>query len=113
MFIEDDCRSNDKGLLRMRELRKETRDTVVGQGDLTWDDGGASRYIPVDVSNISENGVQLIVPRRIAVGTPAFLTGEEFRCIGTVRYCASDGSLFLVGLEFNRKPHYKNGVAGR
>ena len=94
------------------EFRKQLRDAVFGRGVLTWDDGMSSRQVPVEVRNISENGVQVIAPIPIAVGVAAHLTGKEFRCIGTVRYCESDRHGFLVGLEFNREPHYKNAVPG-
>ena len=81
------------------------------RGELTWDDGIASRRIPVEVRDISESGVRVIAPKPITVGVSAYLTGEEFRCTGTVRYCKSNGRGFLVGLEFNRERHYKNAVA--
>ena len=103
--------ANKAALASGREVRREPRGAVRGRGGLTWDDGIASRRIPVEVRDISENGVQVIAPKPITVGVSAYLTGEEFRCIGTVRYCKSEGRGFLVGLEFNREPHYKNAVA--
>ena len=95
-------------LSRVTDLRKEIRDPVFGRGELTWDDGVTSKQMPVEVRNISDRGAQLLVKAGIA----AFLTGEEFRCMGTVRYCTDDPRGFLIGLEFSRDPHYKNAVAG-
>ncbi len=109
--MERHWRSNDTGSVRARDLRREPRETVCGRGELTWDDGVAARQIPVGVRNISDHGMQVIAPKRVAVGISVFLTGEQFRCIGTVRYCESDSGGFLVGLEFNREPHHKNAVA--
>jgi hypothetical protein len=97
---------------RVTDLRKEIRDPVFGRGELTWDDGVTARQMRVEVRNISNKGVQLLARTPIREGISAFLTGEEFRCMGTVRYCTDDLRGFLIGLEFSRDPHFKNAVAG-
>jgi len=103
---------SERTLARVTDLRKEVRDPVFGRGELTWVDGTTSKQMPVEVRNISDRGVQLLVRTPIRAGIAAFLTGEEFRCMGIVRYCADDPRGFLIGLEFSREPHYKNAVAG-
>lgn len=91
-------------------MRLEPRDAVVGQGVLTWDEGSGARQARVEVRNISDNGVQLAAVTHLSAGTKAYLTGEQFRCIGTVRYCQRDGLGFLLGLEFHRSPNYKDSL---
>ena len=95
----------------MREVRRDQRDRVRGSGELTWDEGRTSRRVFVEVSDISDGGIGVIAPNPLPVGIRAFLTGEQFRCIGIVRHCNSNGRRFRVGIEFNREPHHKNGVA--
>lgn len=99
-------------MARVTDLRKEVRDPVFGRGELTWDDGASAKQMSVEVRNISDRGAQLLVRTPLKAGLAAFLTGEQFRCMGTVRYCTDDRHGFLVGLEFSRDPHYKNAVEG-
>ena len=63
------------------------------------------------MKNISDGGVQLLTRIPIKVGIAAYLTGDEFCCIGRVRYCTDVPNGFLVGLQFSRDPHHKNAVA--
>ncbi len=102
---------SEVALARVTDLRKEVREPVFGRGELTWDDGATSKQPRVEVRNISDRGVQLLARTPIKAGISAFLTGEEFRCMGTVRYCTDDPRGFLLGLEFSREPHYKNAVS--
>ena len=91
---------------------RERRDRVCGCGELTWDDGHASKRAEVEVCDLSDNGVQVRASIPIPVGMPAYLTGEEFRCIGTVRYCNRFEQGYRVGLQFNSEPNRKNAIAG-
>ena len=103
--------SNETALLRGRGLRKEQRDIVSGGGELTWDAGTTSKRTPVEVSNISDSGAQLVARIPLKVGISAYLTGKQFRCMGTVRYCKDDPRGFLIGLKFSQEPHRKNALA--
>ena len=104
---------NETALTRERGRRKEHRDRVSGGGELTWDVGTTSKQCPVEVSNISNGGAQLVARTRLKVGISAYLTGEQFRCMGSVCYCKHDPRGFLIGLKFSREPHFKNAVAGQ
>ena len=98
-------------LSAISEYRRESRDVVCGEGELTWDDGVISRKRSVEVRNISDNGVQVHSRVMAPVGAAAYLTGEHFRCLGTVRYCKSDERGYLIGLELNKEPYDKNAMA--
>ena len=95
------------------------RDPVTGYGVLTWDDdtlwgdGKRSKQAAVEVKDVSDGGLQMLTHEPIKVGSLAYLTGEEFRCVGTVRYCRTDPSGFRVGLKFSLEPNHKNAVAGK
>ena len=43
-------------------------------------------------------------------GAAAYLTGTEYQCVGSIRYCVPNGQGFLVGLELSREPHFKNTI---
>ncbi len=88
--------------------RSEKRERVSGAGNLTWDHGAEAKQSTVEVRNISDNGVQMHVPEYVRKGVAAYLTGWEYQCVGSVRYCVPAGEGFLVGLEFSREPHFKN-----
>lgn len=98
-------------LSAISEYRREARDVVCGEGELTWDDGVVSRKHSVDVCNISDSGVQVRSRVHAPVGAAAYLTGEHFRCVGSIRYCRSNDAGYLVGIELNNDPHYKNAMA--
>ncbi len=103
----------ETALAKIRAIRKEQRDPVVGKGQLTWDDGTESQQLAVNVQNISDHGAQVIASEALAPGTAVHLTGDELRCMAVVRYCKSDPNGFLMGLKFSRDPYNKNAVYGR
>lgn len=103
----------ESALAKIRALRKEQRDPVVGEGLLTWDDGTESQQMAVEVQNISDHGAQVVAADALTPGTAAHLTGEELRCMAVVRYCKADPKGFLLGLKFSRDPHNKNAIPGR
>ena len=94
----------------MRHARREARDHVSGRGVLTWDDGSQSQRTVVEVSNLSEHGMQLASTEPLSVGQRAYITGDEFRCVGTVRHCEAAGGRFCVGIEFSHEPNVKNAM---
>ncbi len=88
--------------------RSEDRERVYGKGELTWDHGAQTKQSAVEVRNISDTGVQLHVSEYVRPGAAAYLTGTEYQCVGSVRYCVPNGQGFLVGIQFSREPHFKN-----
>ena len=91
-------------------VRSADRERVCGKGDLTWDHGAQAKQSTVEVRNISDNGVQLHVSEYVRPGAAAYLTGTEYQCVGSIRYCVPNGQGFLVGLELSREPHFKNTI---
>ena len=95
----------------MRHARREPRDSVSGWGTLTWDDGVRSQRAVVEVRNLSDNGVQVNMSEALRSGTRAYLTGTEFRCVGTVRHCEGEEGQFRIGIEFDYRPNFKDAIA--
>lgn len=95
---------------RGRELRGEARDPVFGVGVLTWDEGYGARQAQVEVCNISNSGAQVFGATELPAGSKAYLTGDQFRCVGTVRYCQAQSAGFMVGLEFSLEPNDKDAL---
>ncbi len=98
-------------LLQRSHTRSESRDRVCGVGDLIWDHGAQAKQSTVEVLNISDNGVQLRIREYVKVGAAAHLTGTEYQCVGSVRYCVPNGQGFVVGLQFSHMPHFKNSLS--
>ena len=88
--------------------RKDQRHAARGPGALTWYDGTTVNQSPVEICDISDNGVQMFAAVPIAVGVSVYLTGGKYRCLGTVRHCKRDGGGFLIGLQFSRGPHRRS-----
>ena len=88
--------------------RSEERERVCGKGEFTWDHGTEAKQSAVQVRNISDHGLQLHAPEYVRTGSAAYLTGSEFQCVGSIKYCVPNGEGFLVGLEFSQDPHFKN-----
>ena len=96
------------GTAAKRYTRSEDRELVCGKGHLTWDHGTQAKQSNVEVLNISDNGVQLHVSEYVDVGVAAYLTGTEYQCVGSIRYCVPNRQGFLVGLKFSGEPHFKS-----
>lgn len=98
-------------LLQKSYTRSANRDRVCGAGELIWDHDTQTKQSRVEVLNISDNGVQLRISEYVRVGAAAHLTGAEYQCVGSVRYCVPNGQGFLVGLQFSHMPHFKNSLS--
>jgi len=90
--------------------RSEERLAARGPGKLTWDAGHGARECVVEVRNISSAGVQVASKRPLQPGWTAYLTGEQFECLGEVEYCVSVDTGYLVGMSFRREPYFRNSV---
>ncbi len=110
--------TTNHSLVKSHIVREHPREPVTGFGVLTWDDdagrgdGTRSKQATVEVRNISDGGLQMLTYEPIKAGSLVYLTGEEFRCVGTVRYCRTDPEGYVVGLKFSLEPNHKNAVAG-
>jgi len=92
--------------------RSEPRLPAKGPATMTWDAGNGSRESQVEVRNISSAGVQVVSKRPLQPGWTAYLTGEQFECLGEVEYCVSVDVGFYVGMSFRREPYFRNAVGG-
>jgi len=95
----------------MHYSRRQERYEVTGTGKLTWDSGTGSEECSVVVRNINSKGVQVVASSALEPGSVAYLSGDEFECLGDVRYCRSTVEGFLVGLSFRQDPFFRNSVA--
>ena len=77
-----------------------------GWGTLTWDHGRGAQRAVVQVSALSDSGAQVYLDVKLRSGTRAYLTGTEFRCVGTVRRCEGEQGMYRVGIEFAYKPTF-------
>ncbi len=96
---------------RGADARRESREFVQGAGRLAWDASTGAREAQVVVRNLSPGGLQLVSRKRVDVGVVAYLTGAQFQCLGSIRYCRSTPEGYLVGLCFTRDPFFKNSVS--
>lgn len=96
---------------RGADVRREKRELVNGAGRLVWDTPAGAREVQVVVRDLSPGGLQVVSRKRVDVGVVAFLTGSQFQCLGSIRYCRSTQQGYLVGLCFTRDPFYKNSVS--
>ncbi len=103
------CRPQDDGyfagvVLVFRERRRNDREPLAGEGTLSWaGPTGAHNEEQVRVRNLSEEGIQLEVPREVPVSSMVRLSGVTEECFGSTCYCEPDGDKYLVGLHLVRQ----------
>ncbi len=102
------CRSRGGGyfagaVLVFRERRRHDREPVAGEGTLSWSGpAGAPIEEQVGVQNLSEEGIQLVVPSKVPVASMVRLTGSRAAYFGSSCYCQSESGKYLVGLHVVR-----------
>lgn len=86
--------------------RREERMRTSGKASIAWDTGGHSfrAGCEAEVTDVSSDGLQLIVTERIPDAAVVRVFGESLQCLGKVRYCVEKGSNYRIGLHFIRKP---------
>ncbi|MBI3694024.1 MAG: PilZ domain-containing protein [Acidobacteria bacterium] len=89
------------------ERRREQREPAGGRGVLRWTGPSGSQTVEAQVRDISSDGMQLELPSPVEVDQTVRLVGENFECIGLVRYCRPDGVRFVAGIQFTRAPYEK------
>ena len=103
------CRPQDGGYfagvgLVFRERRRSDREPLAGEGTLSWvDPTGARTEEQVWVQNLTEEGIQLEVPREVPVPSMVRLTGAQEEYFGSTCYCVPDGDKYLVGLHLGQQ----------
>ena len=103
------CRPQSEGYLAgvvlvFRERRPHDREPSAGEGMLSWTDpAGAHHEEQVRVRNLSEEGIQLEVPRAVAVPSMVRLCGVSEERSGSTCYCEPVGDKYLVGLHLARQ----------
>ncbi len=85
--------------------RGDDRVPVGDRAKTVWRvEGEAFRVTDVVISNVSQGGLQMRSPEKIAVGSLVSVTGDDFQCLGTVCYCTRGGDGFLAGIQFSKRP---------
>ena len=98
------CQPQDGGyfagvVLVFRERRRNDREPLTGEGTLSWaGPTGTHNEEQVRVRNLSDEGIQLEVPRAVPVRSMVRLSGATEECFGSTCYCERDGDKYLVGL---------------
>ena len=103
------CRPQSEGYLAgvvlvFRERRRYDREPSAGEGTLSWTDpAGAHHEEQVRVRNLSEEGIQLEVPRAVVVPSMVRLSGVSEQRFGSTCYCEPASDKYLVGLHLARQ----------
>ena len=86
--------------------RREERMRTSGTASIAWDTGGHAfrSGCEAEVTDVSSDGLQLIVSERIPDAAVVRVFGESLQCLGKVRYCVEKGPKYRIGLHFIRKP---------
>ena len=69
-------------------------------GDLEWVDGLTRVRCPVRVTNLTQDGAQVMLSRPAPEIRSVRLQFNSRAEIGTIRYCVQIGTSYLVGIEF-------------
>ena len=107
-----DCEPQAEGfLVRLAiQRRREERQAVGGAGVLQWLGPNGPRTVEVQVRDISDHGMQLELSEPVKVDQTVRLAGQNFECIGLVRYCQPKGARFVAGIQFTRPPYGKESL---
>ncbi len=103
------CRPQNGGyfagvVLVFRERRRHDREPLTGEGTLSWaGPTGTHNEEQVGVRNLSDEGIQLEVPRAVPVPSMVRLSGVTEECFGSTCYCERDGDKYMVGLHLVRQ----------
>ncbi len=84
------------------ELRHHKRYVHRGLIRMSWEAQGGPKFTSAKCQDISEFGIQLLVPEPVRVLTTISLRSDQigFSCSGVVRHCIRCGSKYVVGIEF-------------
>lgn len=80
------------------EKRSQPRYPVGSSVEVCWLTEPPVRFSG-QLSNLSANGLRLLVERELPPGAPVQVSLEDLILLGEVRYCRPAGGLYAVGLE--------------
>jgi len=95
----------------MQYQRLQERYQTTGSAQLTWDSGDGARECSARVRNINSGGAQLVTAKALEPGSVAYLTGDQFECLGEVVYCRTSAGSFVVGIRFRYEPYLRNSIS--
>ena len=106
------CEPQAEGFLVRLTLqrRREEREPAGGIGVLRWSGLKGPRTAEVLVRDIGSGGMQLELPVPVDVDQTVRLEGQNFECIGLIRYCRPKGARFVAGIQFTRPPYDKKSL---
>ena len=94
--------------LVIKEKRRLDRIVVAGSGQLNYQaEDGSEQGMPVEIHNVSEDGFRGTTPEAVPVGATVRLTGEQYECLATARYCNPEDGHFSAGFQYFVKPHLR------
>ena len=113
------CRKQEAGFsvgLRLvpQERRRGERLSASGAGYLTWtESSGRQRTTVVKAKNISDEGMQVEVPRDVGISQLqqdelVKVWGSTYECVGRLRFRQPSGPSCVLGIEFVRPAHRKD-----
>lgn len=83
-----------------RTRRSQERTPCNTPGDLEWVDGLTRVRCPVRVTNLTEDGAQVMLSRPAPEIRSVRLQFNGRAEVGTIRYCVQIGTSYLAGIEF-------------
>jgi hypothetical protein len=80
--------------------RSQERTPCNTPGDLEWVDGLTRVRCPVRVTNLTQDGAQVMLSRPAPEIRSVRLQFQGQAEVGTIRYCVQIGTSYLAGIEF-------------
>jgi hypothetical protein len=80
--------------------RSQERTPCNAPGDLEWVDGLTRVRCPVRVTNLTQDGAQVMLSRPAPQIRAVRLQFDGQTELGTIRYCVQIGTSYLTGIEF-------------
>jgi hypothetical protein len=89
--------------MNARGMRRSRRVACRAKVQLNWvGESGAASSALGQCKDISQEGMQVVMPAALGVRTPVqfMITGSPLQGSGTVRSCTRDGSKYMIGVTF-------------
>ena len=86
------------------DLRRKTRSVVNAPLELGWTDRqGNEQLVRATVVDVSEHGIRVLMPEKLALQTYVTLRADKLGLHGraSVRNCLKQGNKYVTGLEFS------------
>ena len=92
----------------INDRRYDLRAPLADPVSLSWtDQAGQQQHSPADLADISRSGASVRSKHPVRVGTILTFDYQDQQFAGKVTYCKSEGSGFVLGIEFEDGYHWK------